>query len=121
VKVGRAWVKGAVFAVENPEAALEMSCPQVPEECKDRAFADEFMRQTVDLLKPLDESVPIGGLDLEGWKTTADVLLDVGTIKEAVDTEQTVNSPEVQQVVEQIQDFDQEAVKQDASEAQTGG
>jgi hypothetical protein len=45
----------------------------------------------------------------------------VGTIKEAVDTEQTVNSPEVQQVVEQIQDFDQEAVKQDASEAQTGG
>jgi NitT/TauT family transport system substrate-binding protein len=64
VKVGRAWVKGAVFAVENPEAALEMSCPQVPEECKDRAFADEFMRQTVDLLKPLDESVPIGGLDL---------------------------------------------------------
>jgi NitT/TauT family transport system substrate-binding protein len=121
VKVGRAWAKGAVFAVENPDAALEMSCPQVPEECKDRAFAEEFMRQTVDLLKPLDESVPIGGIDLEGWKTTADVLLDVGTVKKPVDTEQTVNSPEVQQVIEEIQDFDAEAVKQDASEAQSGG
>jgi NitT/TauT family transport system substrate-binding protein len=121
VKVGRAWVKGANFAIENPEAALEMSCPQVPEECKDRAFADEFMSQTLDLLKPLDESVPIGGLDLEGWKTTADVLLDVGTIKEPVDTEQTVNSPEVQEVVDEIQDFDLEAVKQDASKAGSGG
>jgi NitT/TauT family transport system substrate-binding protein len=121
VKIGRAWVKGAVYAVENPDAALELSCPQVREECQDMDFAEEFMRQTVELLKPLDESVPIGGLDLEGWRTTADVLLEVGTIKEAVDVDQLINSPEVQQVVEEIQDFDEEAVKQDASEAQSGG
>lgn len=121
VKVARAWAKGANFAVANPDRAREMSCPQVPEECKDQAFAKEFMQQTVDLLKPLDESVPIAGLDVEGWRITAQVLLDAGTIKREVDVEQTVNSPEVQEATKQIQDFDVDAVKEDAQQAGSGG
>lgn len=120
VKMGRAWAKGAVFSIENPSAALELSCPSVPEECKDRDFAQEFMAQTVDLLTPLDTSVPPAGIDLEGWKTTAQVLKDVGTIDKAVDVEQTVNSPEVQEVVKEIQDFDADAVKQDAEQGGGG-
>ena len=36
VRLGRAWYKGVVFAQENPEAALEIICKLVPEDCEDK-------------------------------------------------------------------------------------
>jgi NitT/TauT family transport system substrate-binding protein len=119
VRATRAWTKGAVYMAENPDAALDLVCPQVPEECKDRAFAEEFMKQTVELLKPAVPDVPIMGLDVEGWQQAANVLRDAGTLEEDVDIELLVNSPEVQEMTKEIHDFDAEEIRQQA--AQAGG
>jgi NitT/TauT family transport system substrate-binding protein len=114
IAIGRAWAMGAQFTIANPSAALEVSCPEVPEECKNEAFAREYMDQTAELLQPLDENVQPAGLDIEGWRTTADVLLQAGTIENEVDVDQLVNSPEVREVAEAIQDFDADAIKKSA-------
>jgi len=114
IAIGRAWAMGAQFTIANPSAALELSCPEVPEECKNQAFAKEYMDQTAELLQPLDSKVPPVGLDIEGWKTTADVLLQAGTIEDEVDVDQLVDSPEVKEVAQAIQDFDVDAVQKSA-------
>lgn len=114
IAIGRAWAQGANFTIANPKAALDLSCPEVPEECKNEAFASEYMDQTAKLLVPLDTSVKPVGIDLEGWQTTADVLKQTGTIDTDVDVDQLVNDPDVQEVAKAIQDFDAEAVKADA-------
>lgn len=122
VALGRGWVKAAVFATENPEAALDISCSQVPEECQDMAFATEFMAEALRLSTPLDPTVPIGGLDVEGWRITAQNLVDAGVI-ESVDVDaliQTlVESEEGEAVAAEIQDFDVEQVRQEATNADT--
>lgn len=114
IAIGRAWAQGANFTIANPKAALELSCPEVPEECKNEAFASEYMDQTAKLLVPLDTSVKPVGIDLEGWQTTADVLKQTGTIDTDVDVDTLVNDPDVQEVAKAIQDFDVDAVKADA-------
>jgi NitT/TauT family transport system substrate-binding protein len=117
IAIGRAWAEGAVFTIANPEAALALSCPEVPAECKNKAFASEYMDQTAKLLVPLGTDIPPVGLDVEGWRITAEVLKNTGTIDTDVDVDQLVNSPEVREVATAIQDFDVDGVKADAEQS----
>jgi NitT/TauT family transport system substrate-binding protein len=117
-KLGRVWTKGAVFATANQDAALDASCKAVPEECENMEFATAFMADTVRLLQPIDESMPLGSLNPEGWQTTADVLLETETIEQEVDVDQLIASPEVRGIQKKILDFDEAAVEQ---EAEAGG
>lgn len=116
-KLGRAWTKGAIFGTENPEAGLAMNCKTVPDECKDEAFAKAYYDDTIRLLQPVDESLTLGQLDPAGWKTTADVLLETGTIENAVDVDTLIGAPEVEAVQEKLLDFDAAAVEAEAKEA----
>ncbi|MGH2946780.1 MAG: ABC transporter substrate-binding protein [Solirubrobacteraceae bacterium] len=116
-KLGRAWTKGAVFATANQEAALDASCKAVPEECENMEFATAFLADTVTLLQPVDESMPLGSLNPDGWQTTADVLLETESIDQEVDVDQLIASPEVTAIQEKILDFDQAAVEQEAEGA----
>jgi len=119
-KLGRAWTKGAIFGTENPEGGLAMNCKIVPDECEDQAFAKAYYDDTIRLLQPVDESLTLGQLDPAGWRTTADVLLETGTIENAVDVDTLIGAPEVKAVQEKLMDFDAAAVKAEAKEAASG-
>jgi NitT/TauT family transport system substrate-binding protein len=117
-RIGRAWAMGAVFTTENPTAALDIACPQVPEECQDMAFAKQYMNSTADLLVPTDpETTPIAGVDIAGFEASQSALLDAGTIDSEVDLETLINSEDVAAVQEAIQDFDAGQVESEAREA----
>lgn len=101
VKIIRAWMKGAYFATANQEAALDISCKQVPEMCEDKErFTTPYLSATVDLLQPVDSSQPPTSLDMNGWKTTADVLFAAGALENEVDVNQLIASPEGTAVTE---------------------
>ncbi|HWM08181.1 MAG TPA: ABC transporter substrate-binding protein [Solirubrobacteraceae bacterium] len=117
-KLGRAWTKGAIFGTENPEVGLEMSCKIVPDECEDPAFAKAFYDDTIALLQPVDSSLTLGEMDPAGWQTTADVLLETGSIESEVDVDALIGAPEVKAVQEKMLDFDAAAVEAEAKEAQ---
>jgi NitT/TauT family transport system substrate-binding protein len=120
-KIGRAWTKGAIFATANPEVGLEMSCEVVPDECQDEAFAQAYYDDTIALLQPVDESLQLGEMDPAGWQTTADVLLETGSIEQAVDVDTLIAAPEVTAIQEKMLDFDAAAVEAEAKEAQPSG
>ncbi|MGH2949875.1 MAG: ABC transporter substrate-binding protein, partial [Solirubrobacteraceae bacterium] len=124
VRIIRAWAKGAFFAIANEEAALEISCNEVPEQCTDRErFTQPYLSATVELLRPVDESQPPTSLDPEGWQTTADVLLASGALDEEVDVDTLIGAPEVQAVVDKAYaDVDQvQADAESDAQAYTGG
>ena len=116
-KLGRAWTKGAIFATANPEVGLDMNCKNVPDECEDENFAKAMYDDTITLLQPVDSSLTLGQLDAAGWKTTADTLLETGSIDSAVDTDTLIGAPEVKAVQEKMLDFDAAAVEAEAKEA----
>jgi NitT/TauT family transport system substrate-binding protein len=120
-KLGRAWVKGSVFATANPEVGLENNCVHVPDECQNEQFAKAFFDDTITLLQPVDESLRLGELDRAGWQTTADVLLETNSIEQAVDIDQLIASPETKAVQEKILDFDPAEIEADAEAAQPSG
>jgi D-ribose pyranose/furanose isomerase RbsD len=77
----------------------------------------------VDLLQPVDPELPPTAIDVQGWTTTAEVMQTTGAIKEEVDVETLVTSPEAQAVAdkayEKVDELKQQA-EQDA-EAYQGG
>lgn len=118
--ITRGWAKGAVFTIANPDAALDIACGVVPEECADMNVAQQLMEDTAEFLKSPTEDLPISAPNLQGWESTAQVLLDVGTIEQEVDVETLVDSPEVQEIVDAYADIDTEAVEEDAENYQAG-
>ncbi|MQA73401.1 MAG: hypothetical protein GEU88_03440 [Solirubrobacterales bacterium] len=100
--IARAWARGSRFTIENTEETLEIGCEAVPEECKDMEAARILVEDTAKLLQPIDEGAPLGSLYTEGWQTTADVLADTGAIEEAVEVTDLVDSPEAQEIEEEV-------------------
>jgi NitT/TauT family transport system substrate-binding protein len=110
VGLARAWAKGAVFAAANPEAALEIACGQVPQECEDPAFAETYLTDTIALSGAEDVSTPFGAVDLSAWQTTFDVLRDSGAIKTDVDAEVFGGGTEITSFVADYWNFDADAL-----------
>jgi NitT/TauT family transport system substrate-binding protein len=100
--IARAWAKGSVFTIENPEKTLEIGCEAVPEECEDMDAARILVEDTAKFLQPIEDGAPVGSLFLEGWQTTADVLAETGAIEEAIDVTDLVASPEAKEIEEEI-------------------
>lgn len=96
VKLIQAWTMGAFFTIANPDAALDIACEAVPESCQDReGFAKPMMARVVELLQPVDKSLPSPvSIDPNGWQVTADVLAESGALDAPVDTTDLVSSPE---------------------------
>lgn len=120
VGIARAWKKGMVFTEANPEAALEMVCEEVPEECQDRAVAEQILAQQIELYPPVDPDLETGEPDPTGWQTTADVLAETESIGREVDVTDLVDSQEVQSVVEdwQLDEETRASVVEDAESFQ---
>jgi NitT/TauT family transport system substrate-binding protein len=75
IKIARAWNRGTVFALNDPEAALKIACEYVPEECKDMNAARAFMNATLNGIKPR-EGAELGAFDYGALETQAGLLSD---------------------------------------------
>lgn len=106
VKVGKAFSKGAVTAIADPAKALDIVCEVVPEDCENREFAKKFMDEAIALYPPLDGSAAYGWrLSEDGWQTTADTLLETGTIESEVDVDQLIADPDIMAIQDQIAEY----------------
>jgi NitT/TauT family transport system substrate-binding protein len=115
-KMIRAWMKGAFFAIANQDAAVDIACRAIPEECEDReGFTVPFAKKIVDIIQPVDESLPPTALDPAGWKQTADVLVTSGALEEPVDIDTLIASPEVEDVTDRAY-ADVDAVRREAED-----
>lgn len=112
----RAWMKGAFFAIADKDAAVDIACELIPEECTDReGFTEPFAEKIIDIIQPVDESLPPTALDPVGWEQTADVLLASGALEEPVDIDTLIASPEVEAVTDLAYE-DVEAAREEAEE-----
>jgi NitT/TauT family transport system substrate-binding protein len=114
VGMARAWAKGAVFAAANPEAAKTIACRMVPEECKDMAFAERYVQDTINLSGVNDGPVPFGAVPISAWETTFNVLLDSGSIEGDFDPAELAGGDLVTSFVDDYSDFDVAKVKAEA-------
>lgn len=113
----RAWTKGAFFSLANRDAMLEIACDVVPEQCKDRErFTEPYTDTVLGLLEPVDESLPPTALDPQGWKVTAEVLRESGSLKEDVDVETLIGAPEIK-AVHDMAYADVDKLQQEAEQA----
>ena len=121
-KMIRAWMKGAFFAIADQEAAVDIACNSIPQECEDReGFTAPFAAKIVDIIQPVDTSLPPTALDPAGWEQTADVLLTSGALEDEVDIDTLIASPEVKAVTDRAyEDVDaiREAAEEDAANYQ---
>lgn len=124
-KMIRAWMKGAFFAIADQEAAVDIACRAIPEECRDReGFTAPFAAKIVDIIQPVDESLPPTALDPAGWQQTADVLRTSGALENEVDIDTLIASPEVEEVTDlAYEDVDgiRAAAEEDAANYQAQG
>jgi NitT/TauT family transport system substrate-binding protein len=82
VKLVRAARRGAEFAIEQPEAALDIICQEVPQECQDKDRASAFMQEAIDLIEPTDEAREPMSINPEPWDFVAEYLKVAGVISE---------------------------------------
>ncbi|HET8757804.1 MAG TPA: ABC transporter substrate-binding protein [Solirubrobacteraceae bacterium] len=110
-KMIRAWMKGAFFAIASPDAAVDIACRTLPEECQDReGFTAPFAKKIIDIIQPVDSSLPPTALDPAGWEQTAKVLLTSGALENEVDVDTLIASPEGKAVTDKAY-ADVDAVK----------
>jgi NitT/TauT family transport system substrate-binding protein len=114
VKMARAWAKGAVFAAANTDAAIEIACKQVPEECKDMAFAKQYSLDTIALSGAEDASKPFGVVDPAAWKATADLLKSTKTIQGDIDVTTLSGGADIEAFQKEYGEFDRAAIEQEA-------
>jgi ABC-type nitrate/sulfonate/bicarbonate transport system substrate-binding protein len=109
--VRAAHAMGLTFADENLDAALSIGCEVVPEQCEDMDLARATMTTGLESNRPTGDN-PWGYNDHELWNTTQETLL-ADVIEEPFDV--TVAAPN--DYIEAINDFDEEAVRAEAADA----
>lgn len=112
----RAWMKGAYFAIANVDAAVDIACTSIPEECQDReGFTKPFAEKIVRIIQPVDTSLPPTAIDPAGWNENASVLMSSGVLGSDLDIENLISSPEGQEVADKAY-ADQDEIKKAAEE-----
>lgn len=115
--VGRATAKGQLIAYTNIDAAVCVLKEQIPEEFVD----EEAGRASLESVIPITEApregdeYRFGLLDVEGWNTYVDIFLQGDVISEEIDMAQYV----IDDHVDAFNDFDQQAVIDQANELPT--
>ena len=109
-RFGRAFAKGAVFAIASPSRALEYGCEFAPESCTDPAFADLAMEYYVELGTP-PEGSPMGAISEDGWNAVLEILVAQGEAP----ADETIDAYMDDSLLDQINDFDRSAVESDAA------
>ena len=110
IKIARAWNRGTVFALNDPEAALKIACDKyVPEECKDMNVARAFMNATLNGIKPREGS-PLGTFDYPSLEQQAGLLSEKDLGPEPIDFETVFPNDSI----EEINNFDEPKLNPDA-------
>jgi NitT/TauT family transport system substrate-binding protein len=85
VKIIRAWLRGDLFARENPEEALDIACKAVPEDCRDRATAEAYLQRSIEVATPPDGLRPGEPAPEEAFATIQRALIEGGDMENEVD------------------------------------
>lgn len=101
IKIARAWTRGIVDALNDPEHALEVACEYVPEECQDEAVARAYMNVTLEGIKPR-EGLQLGEFDYPSLEVQLELLSQRDLGPEEVDLEETFTND----YIGEINDFD---------------
>jgi NitT/TauT family transport system substrate-binding protein len=103
-RFARALAKGHAFAIANPDQALNIACEAIPEECEDRAFAEDILAAVMDF-KELPESADgqWGFTDLDAMDVFAAQLVEQGELAEEPDVGAVFRND----YVEAYNDFDE--------------
>jgi NitT/TauT family transport system substrate-binding protein len=109
IKIARAWTRGTVFALNDPEAALKIACEYVPEECKDMDAARAFMNATLNGIKPR-EGAELGEFNYEALETQAGLLSERDLGPEEINFEEVFTNDHIGQ----INDFTEPQLDPDA-------
>jgi NitT/TauT family transport system substrate-binding protein len=110
IRIARAWYKGVVFADENPDAAYEIICERVPEDCESEEVARAILGQVLGLVRA--ESGEWGQVDLDRWETVRQTFL-TPDVRDEVDVE----SVALNDYLDEINDFDEEEIRDEARDA----
>lgn len=113
VRFARAMAKGSVFADENPEAAVRLHWELYPDTKPVGVEEETALEQGVrSLTARMDNSGPVDGQwglsTMEQVKTFRDLLVDTGTVDSSVTAEQLWNGD----FIDEINDFDEEAIRE---------
>jgi len=112
---GRALAKATLFAQTNPQAALAILKAANPEEQADPDYATKYFDAALAITDPRDPDNLYGQIDQDAWARSMELLQDPSIpsgLTEPVDLDALVNND----LVEQYNDFDHDAVIAQANE-----
>lgn len=81
-KLARGWLEAAEFAIDDPAAAKEIACEQVPQACQDDATATLAVELATETTRPLDPDNP-GAIDPKKARTLIEAV--VGKVQTPID------------------------------------
>jgi hypothetical protein len=117
VALGRATAKGQLVAYTSLDAAVCVLKEQIPEEFADEEAGRAGLEAVIPITQAPQEGdgYRFGFLDAEGWNTYVDIYIQGDVISEEIDMSQYV----IDDLVDQINDFDQQEIIDMANELPT--
>jgi NitT/TauT family transport system substrate-binding protein len=118
IKLGRAIAQGTLFGATNPDAALAIMKKVNPEEQVNAEYAKAYFTKAVGIMKPRQPQNQYGYQDPAVYQRSMDLLLTPGIpagLTSKIDLGVFVNND----LVPSYNEFDHEAVIQDAKNAKT--
>jgi NitT/TauT family transport system substrate-binding protein len=117
VALGRATAKGQLIAYTNLDAAVCILKEQIPEEFTDEEAGRASLESVIPITQAPEENgeYTFGSLDADGWNTYVQIYIQGDVITEDIDMSQYV----IDDLVEDINDFDQQEIVDMANELPT--
>ena len=116
VGFGRALAKATVFAEANPEAAIALMKKVAPQEQTDAAYTKTFFNAAVTITTPRKPG-KYGLHDIAGWERLQTIMsTPVGDQPTGLQTKVDVNQLVTNELIDEINNFDAEAVRKQAKE-----
>lgn len=95
IKIAKGWIQGAQFVLDDPAAAKDIACKQVPQACTDEATAELAVKLASETTKPLDPEAP-GTIDM----TKAETLITAVAGKVGTPLEEVLTNDYIAQISE---------------------
>jgi NitT/TauT family transport system substrate-binding protein len=85
-RFGRAIARGQQWSMDNPNEALDIACEAIPEECEDRAFAEDILSAVMGFAElPESADGQWGFTDLDAMEVFAAQLVEQGELTDEPD------------------------------------
>ncbi len=117
IGLGRATAKGQLVAYTNLEGTICVLKEYIPEEFTDDQAGRDGLAAVIEITTAPQEggNYVFGFLDAAGWNTYVNIFLQGGVITENIDMGEYV----IGDLLEEMNDFDQQAVVEEANELST--